>query len=149
MAAKATGTQACFVSGSAADLFHRSRLLTDIRCKTLGDVCCISTLNATESQCNAFKKSFIAANLPRQVPSVLGFRMTCEKRGTESDVCDVRATPLTCTSPIGSSVYGGRAGKKAALRSEHREVRRQPLQAALCKVGSLIGSHYLWNQNVR
>jgi len=109
MAAKATGAQACFVSGSAADLFHRSRLLTDIRCKTLGDVCCISTLNATESQCNAFKKSFIAANLPRQVPSVLGFRMTCEKRvndsGNDSDVCDVRATPLTCTSPIGSSVY--------------------------------------------
>jgi hypothetical protein len=37
MAAGATGTQAWFVSGSATDPFHRSRFLTDRRCKTLGD----------------------------------------------------------------------------------------------------------------
>src|SRR6516162_1456907 len=38
MAARATGTQARFVSGSATDLFHRSRFLTDSRCRTLGYV---------------------------------------------------------------------------------------------------------------
>src|SRR6516162_4281778 len=38
MAARATGTLARFVSGSATDPFHGSRFLTDRRCKTLGDV---------------------------------------------------------------------------------------------------------------
>jgi hypothetical protein len=38
IAAGTTGTQALFIFGSATHLFHRSRFLTDNRCRTLGYV---------------------------------------------------------------------------------------------------------------
>jgi hypothetical protein len=70
--------------------------------------------------------------LPWQVPALDNFFMTAKNAAMivamNSDVCDVRAPPLTCTSPIGSSVYGGRAGKKPPGAQRITKFRLQPLR---------------------
>jgi hypothetical protein len=104
---------------------------------------CLSLKLRCTSNTNAAKRNLLAMPFrPGRFRRCSIFRITCEKSvndsGNDSEVCDVRETPLTCTRRMGPA-FTEKGLEKAVRRSGHpRTLACNPLQAAPSKDDSLI-----------